>query len=66
MMVKGFELCGWQRSGGVIKEQQQNFKGIWPLKLQEDLQRKSGPIAVPAPGRACWHTHFAACTHHRD
>lgn len=49
MTVKEFGLCVWERSGGIIKEQQQNLKGIWSLKLQGNLQLNSGLIAVPAP-----------------
>ena len=61
--VKEFGLCVWERSGGIIKEQQQKFKGIWSLKLQGNLQSNGGLIDVPAPVNCTQPRAVCVCTH---
>ena len=73
MTVKEFGRCVWERSGGIIKEKQKKFKGVWSLKVQGNLQSNSGLNRCASPseprtaqGSACLHTHFAASMHRRD
>lgn len=63
MTVKEFGLRVLERSGGIIKEQQQNFKGIWSLKLQGNLRLNSGLIDVPASVNRTQPRVVRACTH---
>lgn len=70
MTVKEFGQCVWERSGGIIKEKQKKFKGVWSLKVQGNLQSNSDLTGVPAPVnrtqpravRVCAHILLHPCT----
>lgn len=66
VIVRDPGLCVWERSEVIIKEQQQNFKGIWSSKLQGNAQKSfmDVPALVTHTQPELWGAAHTICCRH--
>lgn len=66
VIVRDPGLCVWERSEVIIKEQRQNFKGIWSSKLQGNVQKSfmDVPALVTHTQPELWGAAHTICCRH--